>query len=700
IVVVMPPSAADRAHELLLQMLGPEASFRDGQLDAIVASVEEQARTLIVQRTGWGKSLVYFIASKILRERGAGPTLLISPLLSLMRNQVEAAERIGIRAARLDSETRTDWEAIESRLAANDVDVLLVSPERLANQRFQTETIPLIAGGMGLLVVDEAHCISDWGHDFRPDYRRIVRIVQALPANVPVIATTATANDRVIDDVRAQLGDSLRVVRGSLARASLKLQTIRLADQAERLAWLAAHLPQLPGSGIVYCLTTADCDRVAAWLRHKRIDAVAYHAQMSEEEESRGSLEQRLLKNEIKALVASVALGMGFDKPDLGFVVHYQRPGSLIAYYQQIGRAGRSVPEAFAILLNGREDDEIQDYFIRNAFPGVDQLRQVLDVIEDVDSVGLNDLQQRINMRRGKLDQCLKFLEVDGAIVRTGSRYFRTANPWRPDTARSERVSETRRAEVEQMRAFVDSRTCLMERVVSSLDDPTARPCGKCAVCVGNFFPSGVSAELAREAVNFLRRSNRRIEPRVQWASAGIAVRKGRIPMESRCEAGFALSMWGDAGWGRRVAEGRHEHNRFDDELVVACAEMVRSVWQSASAPAWVTAVPSLRRPTLIPDFAARLAQALNLPFVQALQKRHETPPQKTMENSAQQMANVVDVFEVIPGSIVPRPVLLVDDLVDSRWTFTECAFVLRAAGSGPVFPVALATTTGAGDSS
>lgn len=699
-VAVMPPSAADRAHELLRQMLGPEASFRDGQLQAIVASVDERARTLIVQRTGWGKSLVYFIASKILRERGAGPTLLISPLLSLMRNQVEAAERIGIRAARLDSETRKEWEAIESRLAANDVDVLLVSPERLANQRFRTETIPLIAGGLGLLVVDEAHCISDWGHDFRPDYRRIVRIVQGLPANVPVIATTATANDRVIDDVRAQLGESLRVVRGPLARESLKLQTIRLADQAARLAWLAEHLPHLPGSGIVYCLTTADCDRVAAWLRHKRIDAVAYHAQMNEEEETRGSLEQRLLKNEMKALVASVALGMGFDKPDLGFVVHYQRPGSLIAYYQQIGRAGRSVPEAFAILLNGREDDEIQDYFIRNAFPGVDQLQEVLDVVADSDSVSMNDLQQRINMRRGKLEQCLKFLEVDGAIVRTGSRYFRTANPWRPDTARFERVTETRRAEVDEMRAFVDSRTCLMERVVSALDDPAAHRCGKCAACAGKFFASEVSGERVREAVNFLRRSNRWIEPRIQWASSSIADRKGRIPAELRSEPGFALSMWGDAGWGRRVAEGKYEHGRFDDELVAACADMIRSVWHPEPAPVWVTAVPSLRRPILVPDFAARLAQALHLPFVQAVRKSRETPPQKTMENSAQQMANIAGAFEVIQGSIDPGPVLLVDDMVDSRWTFTECAFVLRSAGSGPVFPVALATTAGAGDPS
>ncbi len=330
----------------------------------------------------------------------------------------------------------------------------------------------------------------------------------------------------------------------------------------------------------------------------------------------------------------------------------------------------------------------------------MDQLRQVLDVLEDADSVALNDLQQRINMRRGKLEQCLKFLEVDGAIVRTGSRYFRTANPWRPETERFERVTETRRAEVEEMRAFVDSPTCLMERVVRSLDDPAARPCGRCAICTGAFFAPGVPEELVREAVTFLRRSSRRIEPRALWAGSAAGDRKGKIPVELRSEVGMALSMWGDAGWGRRVAEGRSRHAPFDDELVAACAEMIRSAWRPEPAPAWVTAVPSLRRPTLVPDFAARLARALELPFVQALRKRHETPPQKSMENSAQQMGNIAEAFEVVPGSIDSGPVLLVDDMVDSRWTFTECAFVLRAAGSGPVFPVALATTAGAGDPS
>ena len=365
------PALDVRAQQLLEQMLGPGAQFRDGQLDAILDTVERRARTLVVQRTGWGKSLVYFIATKLLRQQGAGPTLLVSPLLSLMRNQVDAAARIGVRAERIDSQNPDAWREVEDRLARDEVDVLLISPERLANEHFQTVTIPSIARGVGLMVVDEAHCISDWGHDFRPDYRRIVRIVKSLPATVPVLGTTATANNRVAEDVRDQLGNELRIARGPLTRDSLLLQTIRLNDQAERLAWLAEHLPAMPGSGIVYCLTTADCDRLAGWLREKGIDAAAYHAQLDPAVD-RGALEQKLLNNEVKALVASVALGMGFDKPDLGFVVHYQRPGSLIAYYQQIGRAGRSVPQAYAVLLSGRGAGRQSDRQRQNGGPSAE----------------------------------------------------------------------------------------------------------------------------------------------------------------------------------------------------------------------------------------------------------------------------------------------------------------------------------------
>jgi ATP-dependent DNA helicase RecQ len=684
-----------RAEELLRQMYGPGAEFRDGQLEAILATVDRRARTLLIQRTGWGKSLVYFVATKILRDEGLGPTLLISPLLSLMRNQVEAAQKIGIRAARIDSETADTLDDVETRLSRDEIDVLLVSPERLANERFQSVTLSKIPRGIGLLVVDEAHCISDWGHDFRPDYRRIVRIIRALPANVPVLATTATANQRVSEDIRAQLGDTLEIQRGPLTRESLLLQTIVLADQAERLAWLAQHVPQLPGSGIIYCLTTADCDRVARWLRENGVDAVAYHAKL--EDDSRPFLEGRLARNEVKALVATVALGMGFDKPDLGFVVHYQRPGSLIAYYQQIGRAGRAGQDAYAVVLSGKEDDDIQEYFIRSAFPAVEQMTQVLSAVAGTAGISVRSLQAEVNLPRGKLEQCLKLLEVDGAIARDGSNYFRTANPWSADVERSNRVTATRYAELAAMQDFVGHRSCLMEFVARSLDDEHARPCGRCAMCREALVSTDVDPELVRQATAFLRRSHIVIEPRKQWPGGAVTGRAGRIRPGLQAAQGYALSMWGDAGWGQLVAVGKYQSGRFSDELVAACVELLIHRWRPDPFPIWVTAVPSRRRPSLVPDFAARLAAALELPFVAALEKIRDTPQQKTMENSAQQLANIAGTFGVVLGSIRPDPVLVVDDMVDSRWTFTEIAHVLRSAGVAAVYPLALASTAGAG---
>jgi len=511
---------------------------------------------------------------------------------------------------------------------------------------------------------------------------------------VPVLGTTATANNRVTEDIRAQLGDSLRIVRGPLTRESLLLQSIPLADQAERLAWLAEQVPRLPGSGIIYCLTTADCDRVADWLQQNGIKAVAYHAQLGAGE-NREELEQQLIRNDIKALVATVALGMGFDKPDLGFVVHYQRPGSLIAYYQQIGRAGRAVPEAYAVLLSGREDDEVQEFFIRTAFPGVRDMTDVLHAIEATEDIGLSELQRAVNLPQTRLKQCLKLLEVDGAIARHGSRYFRTANPWSGDLARSERVTETRQAEVEAMRDFVNSPTCLMQFVARALDDEDAQLCGRCSVCRGPLLPTRADPAHVQQAIVFLRRCFKRFEPRVRWPSGAVDGRRGIIPLELRGSSGYALSMWGDAGWGTLVKAGKYQSGRFEDELVAACVEMIQNTWRPDPFPGWVTALPSLRHPVLVPDFARRLADALGVPYVQALYKVRDTPAQKTMENSAQQSTNIGGAFGVVDGMVRPEPVLLVDDMVDSRWTFTEGAFVLRSSGSGPVYPLALAMTSG-----
>ena len=419
--------AEETALGLLQRMLGPAAQFRDGQWEAIDLAANQRQRLLVVQRTGWGKSVVYFLAAKILRDAGAGPTLLISPLLSLMRNQILAAGNLGIRAETIHSQNLEEWAQVEAALQANQVDVLMVSPERLGNAAFLKKLLPLIQGSIGMFVVDEAHCISDWGHDFRPDYRRIVRILRLLPPKVPVLCTTATANDRVVQDIETQIPD-LHVLRGPLVRHSLKLYNIKLEDQADRLAWLAHFLPQLPGSGIIYTLTVQDARRVAQWLKRRGIAARPYHADLESHE--RIEAEQQLLSNEVKALVATVALGMGFDKPDLGFVIHFQRPGSVVAYYQQVGRAGRAVDSAFGILLSGREDDEIQEYFIHSAFPPLEVMTGVLAVLGKAGTLTLDQIGAELNYGRGAMEKALKLLEVDGAVEHDQAGYTRTANPW------------------------------------------------------------------------------------------------------------------------------------------------------------------------------------------------------------------------------------------------------------------------------
>jgi ATP-dependent DNA helicase RecQ len=678
----------ERSQSLLDEALGPQARFREGQVEAIVATVDDRARVLVVQRTGWGKSLVYFLATRILRDRGSGPTLLISPLLSLMRDQLLMAGRIGVRARTINSGNFEEWDDVERALRAGEVDLLLVSPERLGNERFRERTLGLMDHAVGLFVVDEAHCISDWGHDFRPDYRRIGRLIQRLPPGVPLLATTATANNRVIADIGEQLGEDLVTIRGPLTRESLRLQVIELLDQAQRLAWLAENLPQLPGSGIVYCLTVADCERVAEWLASRGIAVAAYYGPLETDE--RQVLEDRLRRNEVKALVATVALGMGFDKPDLGFVIHFQRPPSAIAYYQQIGRAGRELDDAAIVLLHGREDDEIANYFIATAFPREDDLRSVLLELERSEGLTKSELAARINLSVTRIERCLKALELDEAIFKDGPRYFRSTNPWAPERDRIANVIAQRRFELERIRAFSETDDCLMRFLAAELDDPAPEPCGRCANCAGDFVSRAVNEDILLEAIAFLQRSFRLIKPRKRWPAGGVGERTGQIPEELQADQGRALSIYGDAGWGLLVADAKYREDRFDQRLVEAAAQLVRDVWQPDPSPTWVTAIPSLRT-DLVPDFAQRLAHSLGLPYRESIVKAQEKPPQKEMENSVQQARNVIDAFEARPGEVTDEPVLLVDDIVDSGWSMTICAMRLRQAGCGPVYPVALA---------
>jgi ATP-dependent DNA helicase RecQ len=686
----------EKALSYLHTMLGLQADFRAGQWEAIEAVAIHKKGALVVQRTGWGKSLVYFLATKLLRDQGGGPTLLISPLLSLMRNQIEMAGRIGIRAHTIHSANREEWDTVEAALKGNACDVLLISPERLNNERFVQSVLPGMAGRVGLFVVDEAHCISDWGHDFRPDYRRIVRILKMLPKSVPILGTTATANNRVVADVQAQLGDDLLVLRGTLIRESLRLQTITLANQSERLAWLVENLPKLPGSGIIYCLTVPDTERVAGWLKQKGFSAEAYHAGRDNSLD-RPALEPAFLNNEVKILVATAALGMGFDKPDIGFVIHFQRPGSVVAYYQQVGRAGRAVERSYGILLSGVEDNEIQDYFIQSAFPNVETMRKILAALENTEGLTVNEILAQVNVNRSMLDKALKLLEVDGAVGVTYEKsktvYFRTPNPWQPETERIERVTSLRRAERAQMEAYMAHTGCLMEFLQRALDDTQPQHCGRCANCRNKGLPHTVSRDLVIEAETYLKGASIIIKPNKMWPAGIFSPQRSKIPPELLNETGRSLCYYGDAGWGTLVRAGKYEHNYFSDELVEAAARLINGNWKPEPFPVWMTAIPSRRHPELVSRFSERLSAHLGIPFKPVLVRVSDAQPQKVMQNSSMQARNVLNTLEIL-GDIPNTTVLLVDDILDSGWTLTLAGYLLRKHGSGVIYPFTLAQAT------
>ena len=667
------------------------AAFRPGQREAVEALVERRSRVLVVQRTGWGKSAVYFLATSLLREQGAGPTLLISPLLALMRNQLVAASRLGLRAATINSTNPGEHDEVLDRIEGDAVDLLLVSPERLANPTFREAWLPHLTRRPGLLVVDEVHCISDWGHDFRPDYRRIAAVLDRLPSGVPVLGCTATANDRVVADVVDQLGLDLEVFRGPLGREGLALEVIDLPAPAQRLAWLSSALPALPGAGIIYCLTIDDTRAVATYLRRQGHAVAAYSG--DDDHDARVRAEEALLANEVKALVATSALGMGFDKPDLGFVVHYQSPGSPIAYYQQVGRAGRKLDESVGVLLRGSEDEGIQDWFIDTAFPAEADAAAVLERLEGVDGhLSTAAIEAGVNLRRSRLELLLKQLEVDGAVQRVTGGWQRTMRPWTYPAERVTAVTAARRAEQEEMRAYAATPGCRSTHLRALLDDPAAaEPCGICDRCAGPRWASVLDPAAVAAAAAFLRKRPLVVEPRKQWPS-GVDEVRGRIPARELPAEGRALSRWGDGGWGPVVAKGRSE-GALDPALAAAAAELVGE-WAPDPAPEWVTCVASRRRPRLVADLAEALAAELGLPFVAAVARVDDGPPQRDAHNSAQQVRNLLGAF-AIEGPVMDGPVLLVDDLCDSRWTLTVVAGMLRRAGAGPVLPLVLTKVGG-----
>jgi len=692
----------ERALGALRRLVGrDDAEFRDGQLEAVQALVDRRERVLVVQRTGWGKSAVYFVATALRRADGAGPTVIVSPLLALMRDQIEAARRAGIRAVTINSANAEEWGAVRADLAADAVDVLLVSPERLNNPRFREEQLPELAARCGLLVVDEAHCISDWGHDFRPDYRRIRTLLEDLPEATPVLATTATANERVVHDVVEQLGAGGRAVstiRGPLARSSLRLGVLTEATPERRIAWLVAHLGDLPGSGIVYALTVSAAEDLTETLRRAGHEVRAYTGRTDPAD--RLELERALRDNEVKALVATSALGMGFDKPDLGFVVHLGAPSSPVAYYQQVGRAGRATERADVLLLPGVEDRNIWAYFASAAMPRQDQADAVLAALAAAGRpLSTAALETQVDVRRTRLELLLKVLDVEGAVERVSGGWVATGRPWVYDAERYARVAEAREREQQLMLDYLRPDRCRMAFLQEALDDPTAAPCGRCDVCAGPWYPTDVPAEAVEVAMGQLSRVGVPLEPRAQWPTGmdrlGVPVR-GRIAAEEGMGTGRALARLSDLGWGQRVRDLVQGPDQPVPEPVLNAVTRVLADWDWEQRPVAIASVPSRDRPELVASLARRIGELGRLPYLGTLDLVDGGPTGESGGNSAFRLAGVWDRFTVGPDlaaglAQVRGPVLLVDDLVDSRWTMTVAARALRQAGADAVLPLALA---------
>ena len=704
-------SAALRADaEAVLRSLvgSADARLRDDQWVAIDALVVQRRRALVVQRTGWGKSAVYFVATALLRSAGHGPTVIVSPLLALMRNQIAAARRAGIRAVTINSTNPEQWAEMYAQIDRGEVDVLLVSPERLNNPDFRDLALPRLAATAGLLVIDEAHCISDWGHDFRPDYRRIRTLLAELPPHIPVLATTATANSRVVDDIAEQLSLSgqavltdVVVVRGSLDRESLHLGVLALPSQPARLAWLAANLPRLDGSGIIYCLTVAATNEVAEYLRSHGLDVAAYSGQTDPGE--RLAAEDALLTNRVKALVATSALGMGFDKPDLGFVIHLGAPPSPIAYYQQVGRAGRGVDEAVVILIPGQEDRDIWAYFGSLSFPPEREVRATIEALDSQEGpMSTALLETIVTLPRGRLEAMLKVLDVDGAVRRVRGGWTSTGTPWSYDSARYARVAETRRAEQQAMVDYELTDGCRLEFLRRALDDPEAGRCGRCDNCGSLTLDPSVDEPAVEQARRRLSRPGITVEPRKMWPGAmrslGVEL-SGRIPAAELSEPGRAVARLTDLGWGsqlRTLFAADHPDGEVPVSLRRAIVDVVQA-WDFGvdGGPDAIVGIDSAARPLLVHHLTAGLARYTGWPEVARVLVAEEAAPAVHGVNSAHRLVNVLSRLRLQATSGIPgKRVLLLDDRTDTGWTLAVAASQLRLAGAEAVFPLVLAAAT------
>lgn len=670
----------ERASAILKTLLGEGASFREGQYEAIEATMT-RPRTLVVQRTGWGKSLIYFICTRLMREAGRGATIVVSPLLILMKNQLESATRLGLRCEVLNKTTVERQGEIMKALKKNELDLVLVTPETLFKEDIREEFKKV---DIGLFVVDEAHCISDWGHDFRPEYCRLREVIRELSADTPLLATTATANDRVIEDLCEQLGDEVYISRGELSRKSLSIRLLHMPSRAQRYGWILENINKLSGSGIIYCLTRRDCDYLADFLTKNGVSAMAYYSD-PDRDEINAEAERKFENNEIKAIVATIKLGMGYDKGDISFIIHYQMPSGIVSYYQQIGRAGRSIENADVFLMYGKEDMTIIDYFIDTIFPLKEDVDAIMELFEGERMLKMRKIEKELNISKRLIERTVEYLLANDIIAIEKHAYYLTGKPLSYDRERYDAIEAQRRAEAKQMMELATHKGCYSKYIVNCLDDFSAQDCGKCGFCAPKSeFSDTVSLEFTQKASKYINRLVLEITPRKMWAASEIMP---STKIELVNQEGICLSEYAEVGYGELVRRALEDGTYFCDELLGKSAELLLPIIKEKEIT-HLTYVPS-KRSDRVAEFAARLAKRCALELICPIEKK-DAPPQSEMENGAHKCENALNSFEV-RGENLPEKIILIDDTVDSKWTLTACGYKLMEKGALEIYPFVLA---------
>lgn len=678
----------EQAQKIINELFGEGAAFREGQYEAIEATMT-RPRTLVVQRTGWGKSLVYFACTKLLRQGGEGITIVISPLLVLMQNQLEAAKALGLRCEVLNKTSIERHAEILKKIKRQELDIVLITPETL----FKDEILSEIKNAkIGLFVIDEAHCISDWGHDFRVEYSRLREVISQLDPEIHILATTATANNRVIEDLTAQLGDDVYVSRGPLTRQTLSIQVLNMPSRAQRYGWILENIGKLEGSGIIYCLTKRDCQSLADFLTRNGVSVMPYYSEKGLEERN-AEAERAFKNNEIKALVATIKLGMGYDKGDISFVIHYQMPSSIVSYYQQIGRAGRSIDNANVFLMYGKEDMTIVNYFIDVIFPSREDAYGIFDLICQSNGIKIRAIEASLNITKRRIERTVEFLESQGVIEVRSGKYFATGKELFYDGERYEKILALRRLEARQMYDLSTQDGCLSRYIVNAIDDFSATDCGRCTSCTGRLIlPDTVSAEYEQRGADYINHLIHTIAPRKMWPSLE-ELPASKIEYVNEC--GICLCQYGEVGYGALVKRAIECGERISDEVVARAVELLLPLIAENNIK-YLTVVPSSRQSQLL-DAAERICAACSITLVELLEKK-PSPTQSQMENGAHKCANALGAYsvrdDICRKTDTSQGIILLDDTVSSRWTMTVCGYRLMQNGVPRVFPVALADTS------